>query len=290
MAREGWIKLHRKIIDSALYKSLDSKQRDIMIQCLLLANHTENEWIFHGNTYKCKAGQFYTSLSEIKEKCSKDVTLQNIRTCFSILEKCKFLTKESTNKNSLITITKWASYQDKQSETNTQPNRQLTSDQQALNKQLTTIKKDKEEEEGKEGKEITGFDLEKIYSYSYQEYKTILNGQSYKLSEIVFIKWKEFVDFIRNNGYDEIFKAKFVSPIDFGILLTEKNFLENRWGMVIEKILSSGVNPSQNLFFRIPQFIGYSERGLGVVPPLIVKTPKTREQIESEAQAWLNED
>lgn len=103
------------------------------------------------------------------------------------------------------------------------------------------------------------FSLEQIYLKTWDEYKIFLNGKSKLLTEIVFIQWKEFVDFIKTNGYEEVFKAKFVTPIDFGTLLTEKKFLKNRWKEVIEKILASGVTPQQNLFFRIPQFMNYKK-------------------------------
>lgn len=99
--------------------------------------------------------------------------------------------------------------------------------------------------------------LQKIYDKSWEEYQQILNGQSKKLSEIIFIKWKEFVDFIWENNYQEIFTTKFISPIDFGELLTKKKFLPDKWKPVIEAILATGVTPQQNLFFRIPQYMDY---------------------------------
>lgn len=103
--------------------------------------------------------------------------------------------------------------------------------------------------------------LQKIYDKTWPEYEKILNGQSKKMSEIIFIKWKEFVDFIWNNDYTDIFKTKFITPIDFGVLLTEKKFLPDKWKPVIESILATGVTPQQNLFFRIPQFMDYAKSG-----------------------------
>lgn len=127
--------------------------------------------------------------------------------------------------------------------------------------------REKEQGKGIDGEDIPAiFELEKIYEKTWEEYKIILNGQSNKLSEIVFIKWKEFIDFIRKNKYDEIFKAKFVTPIDFGILLNEKKFIPDKWKTVIEKILATGVTPQQNLFFRIPQFMDYGKEKPQVDP------------------------
>jgi len=121
--------------------------------------------------------------------------------------------------------------------------------------------KERERSIGKE--EPVKFDLELIYKKDWEEYKTILNGQASKLSEIIFIKWKEFVDFIKQNNYDEIFQAKFVSPIDFGVLITQKGFLPEKWKGVIEGILATGVTQQQNLFFRIPQYLEYENKKHG---------------------------
>lgn len=138
---EGWIKIHRKILDSPMYKSLNSKQRDVMMQCLLLANHEENEWSWGVQIYKCKPGQFITSLESLKSKCSKDVSVQSIRTSLLILEKWQFLTNTSTKTGRLITICKWDCYQNEKKKTNKDDNKELTNSQQTSNKQLTTNKK-----------------------------------------------------------------------------------------------------------------------------------------------------
>ena len=104
MNNQGWIKLHRKIKESPLYKDLYSKQRDILINLLLEVNHKPRKWIFKGEEFEVKAGQMITSLESIANMCAKDVTIQNVRTCLLKLEKYGFLTNKSTNKNRLITI------------------------------------------------------------------------------------------------------------------------------------------------------------------------------------------
>lgn len=130
---KGWIKLHRKLLNSDMYRSLNSKQRDVMLICLLLANHKGKEWVWKGKLYKCESGQFITSLEELVKLTARDVTSQNVRTCLLKLETWRFLTNKSTNKNRLITICNWSTYQDDEKETN----KQLTSNQQTTNKQLT---------------------------------------------------------------------------------------------------------------------------------------------------------
>lgn len=135
MNNQGWIKLHRKIKDSPLYKDCNAKQRDILINLLMEVNHKPAKWIFKGQEFEVESGQLITSLESIANICAKDVTVQNVRTALLKFEKYGFLTNESTNKNRLITIVNWDLYQDK--EENQQSN------QQAVNKQLTTNKNNK---------------------------------------------------------------------------------------------------------------------------------------------------
>lgn len=147
----GWIKLHRKIVNSRMYKSLNSKQRDVLIQIMLLANHDENEWEWQGEIFKCEPGQFISSLQSIADNCASDVKVQSVRTSLLKLEKWGFLTNKSTKTGRLITIIKWHTYQMIDDESNNQNNKQPTKHQQSSNKALTTnknvknVKNDKEE-------------------------------------------------------------------------------------------------------------------------------------------------
>jgi hypothetical protein len=111
MKKDGWIKLYRKLQDSSIYKNLNSKQRDVLIQCLLMANHQPNKWEWNGEIKECKAGQFITSLSSLKEKCAEDVSIQNIRTALEKLEKWNFIEDQSTRNGRLITVVNWSKYQ-----------------------------------------------------------------------------------------------------------------------------------------------------------------------------------
>jgi hypothetical protein len=166
----GWVKLHRKVLHSDMYRSLTSKQRDVMLTCILLANHSENDWEFDGKIYKCKPGQFITSLQKIADFCGKDVKVQSVRTALLKLEKWGFLTNESTKQNRLITICKWETYQQIENEANKEDNSQLTNDQQSVNKRLTTNKNDKNVENDNNNKRAFAADANK----SLDEYRELL--------------------------------------------------------------------------------------------------------------------
>ncbi|MCK5615515.1 hypothetical protein KAR91_77340 [Candidatus Pacearchaeota archaeon] len=154
----GWIKLHRKIINSNLYKNLNSKQRDVMMQCLLLANHDDNEWEWQGSIHKCSPGQFITSLDSLAKRCANDVKVQSIRTALLKLEKWGFLTNKSTKTGRLISIVKWATYQIEEEDTNKGSNKEPTKSQQRVNKELTTNKNDKECSKNEKKKTVFSFE------------------------------------------------------------------------------------------------------------------------------------
>lgn len=149
----GWIKLYRKTIKSDMYKSLNSKQRDVMMTLLMMVNHKENEWEWNGQIFKTKPGQVVTSIAKIKENCASDVSLQSVRTALLKLEKWGFLTNESTKTGRLITIVNWGVYQDGEDQTNKENNKELTKHQQRTNKELTTNKNDKNDKNVKNDKE-----------------------------------------------------------------------------------------------------------------------------------------
>ena len=139
-----------------MYESLNSKQRDVMIQLLLMANHENRKWEWQGQVFECQPGQFVTSIESLRKHCASDVSTQNIKTALLKLEKWQFLTNKSTKTGRLITICNWTKYQDLENQTNQDTNRQLTNSQPTANQQLTTNKNIKNDKEGKEVKKYNG--------------------------------------------------------------------------------------------------------------------------------------
>jgi hypothetical protein len=169
MPGNGWIKLYRKTQNSDMYKNLNSVQRDVMINCLLLANHETSKWDWQGEIFECEPGQFITSLSNLKEVCAKDVSTQNIRTALKKLKKWNFLTNKSTKRGRLITIVNWEKYQAADTETNKATNKEVTKNQQSTNKALTTNKnyknyKNLKNEKKKDNNIVPSAEIEKIYN------------------------------------------------------------------------------------------------------------------------------
>lgn len=140
MSLGGYIKLHRDLLGKAIWKNSTAEQKVILITLLMMANHSENEWEWSGKRFKAKPGQFVTSEASIVEKCGKGVSRQNVRTALKKFENYNFLTRETTKKDSLITIINWGKYQHERMQANQSRNQQLTNSQPSVNQQLTTNK------------------------------------------------------------------------------------------------------------------------------------------------------
>lgn len=139
----GWVKLYRQLLDKPIWQCSIPEQKAILITLLLMANHREKKWEWQGDFFTVKPGQFITSLQSIKEKAGKGISIQNIRTALSRFEKYGFLTNKSTKTGRLITIVNWKSYQDDVKPSNNEGNKELTNNQQSINKELTPNKNDK---------------------------------------------------------------------------------------------------------------------------------------------------
>lgn len=140
---EGWIKLHRELLNKSIWTCSTPAQKVILITLLMMANHEEREWEFKGERIKLQPGQFITSLPAIAKLAGDGVSVQNIRTALKRFAEYEFLTDESTDKGRLITICNWELYQRGLEETNSQTNRPLTDHQQTANRPLTANKNNK---------------------------------------------------------------------------------------------------------------------------------------------------
>lgn len=94
-----------------------------------------------------------------------------------------------------------------------------------------------------------------FFHSDYNFYKSKFNGQS--TTEVKFNEWKKLIDFIYQNKFEDLFECKFISPHDFAKL---EKFTPEIWESVLKKILSTGVKPEHNLFFRIPEFMNYAKK------------------------------
>ena len=158
---EGWIKLHRKLVDWEWYN--DKNVKIVFLHLLLTVNHKEKQW--KGQTIL--RGQKLTSIEHLADEVG--LTIQQTRTALKKLKSTREITIKTTSKNTLITVEKFNNYQSETDENNKQNNKQvnnsITNKQQTNNKQITTNKNEKNDKNEKNEKNITTVSGSRVDSF-----------------------------------------------------------------------------------------------------------------------------
>ena len=99
---DGWIKLHRKILEWEWYT--DNPTKILFIHLLLTCSNQSRVW----KGIELKAGEIITSISKLKnETC---LTTKQLRRSLKKLEKTLEMGKQTTNKYTKITLLNYADY------------------------------------------------------------------------------------------------------------------------------------------------------------------------------------
>ena len=137
----GYIKLHRKIQGWEWYK--DSYMVHLLIHLVMSAYYEDSNY----RGVKYKRGQLTTGRKKLSLETG--ISEQKIRTGLKRLEISGELTTKITSKFTIITICNYEEYQGQKEEVNQHINQQVTSNQPAINQQLTTVKEVKKLKEVK---------------------------------------------------------------------------------------------------------------------------------------------
>jgi hypothetical protein len=99
----GFITIQRKLLEWEWYK--DKNAKSLFIHCLIKANWEDKNW--KGITIK--RGDFITSIDTL---CSElNLSIREVRTAISNLQKTNEIIKKATNKYTLLTVVKYDIYQ-----------------------------------------------------------------------------------------------------------------------------------------------------------------------------------
>lgn len=173
-----WIKIYRKTMKWEWTD--DPFMFALWIRLLLEANYADERW--HGKTIK--RGQLVTSLGGLSIRSG--IPIQSLRTCLQKLVESEQITKESTNKYTIITICNYDRYQTNSTSSQQTTNNQITNDQQTGNNQPTINQQTTNNTtRNKEGEEI---EEEKNIFTNYQD-------NSLSVSPTDGIPWSEIVRF-----------------------------------------------------------------------------------------------
>jgi uncharacterized phage protein (TIGR02220 family) len=144
---EGWIKLHRAILDNDLWKSEPFSRGQAWVDLLLLANHKESFFYKRGNKVIVKRGQVGRSSVELSDRWKWSRT--KINKFLKDLEKEQQIITHKSSVTQLLTIVNYDVYQEKEQQTGQQKNNRKTAEVQ----QKDTYKNEKKEKNDKEGEE-----------------------------------------------------------------------------------------------------------------------------------------
>lgn len=145
----GWIKLHRALSDHWIAQ--DPVRLSVWVRLLLEANFKDATKLFNGSKLTIKRGELVFGLNAFSAKSG--VSIAKLRRILDEFEGEGMISRQKTNKYSVISITCYESYQCIDS--------QDAGKEQAKRKQNATLEEGKEEEESKEEKHKPKFNFKK---------------------------------------------------------------------------------------------------------------------------------
>lgn len=104
---QGWVKIHRKIIEKAYFKK--SEYIHLWLTLLLKANHEEREFFWNGKIEKLLPGQLITGRDALSQETG--IHRSTIERILKFFESEQQIEQQTTNKFRLITIKNWEDYQ-----------------------------------------------------------------------------------------------------------------------------------------------------------------------------------
>lgn len=183
MSSNGYIKLHRKLLEWGWYK--DQNTKAVFLHLLMLASYKDNEVC----GYHIKPGQVVCG----RKQLANDLGLSEstIRTALKHLKLTNEITIKSTNKFSIITIENWGKYQVCDDEFNQQNNQQA-------NHQLTN--KTPKSNHTIRNKEYKNKRKRGVNPPSLSEVSEYVKEMGYKMDPSMFYDYYESVGWTKKNG------------------------------------------------------------------------------------------
>jgi DnaD/phage-associated family protein len=123
---EGWIKLHRKILENPICWK-DSDYLAVWVYLLLNATHKNYNVIFKGKKTTLTPGQLLTGRQSIS-KFTK-INESKVQRILKMLENEQQIEQQTTPQNRLITILSWLDYQDNEQQNEQQLNNKRTTNE-----------------------------------------------------------------------------------------------------------------------------------------------------------------
>lgn len=145
---DGWLKLYRSILDSAVFQ--DAEILKVWIWLLCNVAFEQHDTICYGKVIHLKPGQIATGRKKIAQ-CT-DLSENKVYRALTTLKSLGNIEIKATNKYSIITVVNWDKYQDENGKRTTneqQKNSKTTTEEQQDNNKRTQHKNGKNEKKEK---------------------------------------------------------------------------------------------------------------------------------------------
>ena len=160
---DGWLKLYRSILDSAVFQ--DAEVLKVWIWLLCNVAFEQHDTICYGKVISLKPGQIATGRKKISQ-CT-DLNENKVYRALTALKSLGNIEIKSTNKYSIITVVNWEKYQDengKRTANEQQTNSKTTAEEQQDNSKRTQHKN------GKNGKKEKNIYICSFFQSVWDEY------------------------------------------------------------------------------------------------------------------------
>lgn len=159
---EGWMKMHRSILEHWLWKDKPFSRGQAWIDLLLLANHDDGKVMFNGELITVKRGEHLTSILKLSDRWGWG--RKKVSKFLDDLESDEMITQERTTQRTTITIVKYEVYQSKEQQKEQRRNSGGTAEEQPRN----TNKKEKNDKNEKKVNNTVRFtppDIDMVRDY-----------------------------------------------------------------------------------------------------------------------------
>ena len=139
---DGWLKLYRSILDSAVFQ--DAEILKVWIWLLCNVAFEQHDTVCYGKVIHLKTGQIATGRKKIAQ-CT-DLNENKVYRALTVLKSLGNIEIKATNKYSIITVVNWDKYQDenvKRTSSEQQTNSKTTTEEHQSNSKTTQHKNGK---------------------------------------------------------------------------------------------------------------------------------------------------
>lgn len=203
---DGWLKLYRSILDSAVFQ--DAEILKVWIWLLCNVAFEQHDTICYGKVIHLKPGQIATGRKKIAQ-CT-DLNENKVYRALTVLKSLGNIEIKATNKYSIITVVNWDKYQDenvKKTSSEQQNNSKTTTEEQQDNSKRTQHKN------GKNGKKEKNIYICSFFQSVWDEYpkklgkNKVTKAAMEQLEEAgeatVMSAVRRYVEKIKRDGTDE---------------------------------------------------------------------------------------